>query len=309
MDRNRRAGDGSTRRADGSTQRPAGRTPPIRLWAPGCSAGRSERTTGGRCGGAPRALRHVSPSLASIHSLDGISMPRRTSKELTCPRELSSSPCLHLTAESDSTEFTCAPDGSNTVSTLQIRQVRIRRVTGIPCACCLVCPHPRLSPPPRSSVGELRRRADSISRLTAATIGLRAAESPTLGATTSCSATASKGGLEAANHRHSTIRKCHLDPDSLALIYPKNVGIHQVQACQLNPEGTPSVTLTCTRGVRPGCSSLGPTLACCPRQGSNLTGWATKPVGPLPLIFVDDTMNQIVYRAVQQESHVATRIH
>ena len=31
--------------------------------------------------------------------------------------------------------------------------------------------------------------------------------------------------------------------------------------------------------------------------------------GPLPLIFVDDTMNQIVYRAVQHGSHVATRIH
>jgi len=42
-------------------------------------------------------------------------MPRRTSKELTCPRELSNSPCLHLTAESESVEFTCTPDGSNAV--------------------------------------------------------------------------------------------------------------------------------------------------------------------------------------------------
>ena len=50
-----------------ATQRCAGRTPAIRLWAPGCSAGRGERTTGGRCGGASHALRHVSPSLASIH--------------------------------------------------------------------------------------------------------------------------------------------------------------------------------------------------------------------------------------------------
>jgi hypothetical protein len=76
LGRNRRAGDGSTRRADGSTQRSAGRTPPIRLWAPGCSAGRSERTTGGRCGGASHALRHVSPSLASIHRHPLVSVPR-----------------------------------------------------------------------------------------------------------------------------------------------------------------------------------------------------------------------------------------
>jgi hypothetical protein len=34
-----------------------------------------------------------------------------TSKELTCACELSNSPCLHLTAESDSAEYTCAPDG------------------------------------------------------------------------------------------------------------------------------------------------------------------------------------------------------
>ena len=242
MDRNRRAGDGSTRRADGSTQRPAGRTPPIRLWAPGCSAGRSERTTGGRCGGAPRALRHyVSPSLASIHSLDGISMPRRTSKELTCPRELSSSPCLHLTAESDSDRVHVRPRrieyrihptntaGSNTEGYRYSLRVLPRLSASA-----------ALPSPAFVSRGTLRRRVDSISRPTAATIGLCAAESPTLGATTSCSATASKGGLEAANHRHSTIRKCHLDPDSLALIYPKNVGIHQVQACQLNPEGTPT---------------------------------------------------------------------
>jgi hypothetical protein len=80
-------------------------------------------------------------------------------------------------------------------------------------------------------------------------------------------------------------------------------------AAHSSPCTDASVTLTCTRGVRPGCSSLGLTLACCPRQGSNLTGWATRPAGPLPLIFVDDTMNQIVYRAVQHGSHVATRIH
>ena len=76
---NRRAGDGSTRRADGSTQRSAGRTAPLRLWAPGCSAGRSERTTGGRCGGASHALRHVSQSLASIHSFDDIPSQRSES--------------------------------------------------------------------------------------------------------------------------------------------------------------------------------------------------------------------------------------
>jgi hypothetical protein len=33
-----------------------------------------------------------------------------------------------------------------------------------------------------------------------------------------------------------------------------------------------------------------------------LTATPIKPVGLLPLIFIDDTMNQIVYRAVQQGS-------
>ena len=50
----------------------------------------------------------------------------------------------------------------------------------------------------------------------------RAAECPTW-AKTSCSATASKGGLKAANHRHSTIRKRHLDPESLAPQFVRNV--------------------------------------------------------------------------------------
>ena len=38
-----------------------------RLWAPGCRAGRGRWNTGGGCGGAPHALRHVNPSLASVH--------------------------------------------------------------------------------------------------------------------------------------------------------------------------------------------------------------------------------------------------
>src|SRR6202022_548182 len=61
-------------------------------------------------------------------------MPRHTSNELACPCELSNSPCLHLTAESDSAEFTSTPDGSNARTTLQIRQIRIWRVTGTSCA-------------------------------------------------------------------------------------------------------------------------------------------------------------------------------
>ena len=59
-------------------------------------------------------------------------MPRQTSDELACPWELSNSPCLYLTAESDSAEFTSDPDGSNARTIRQIRQVRIWRVTGNP---------------------------------------------------------------------------------------------------------------------------------------------------------------------------------
>src|SRR4029077_2889171 len=58
-------------------------------------------------------------------------VPRQTSNELGCPCELSNSPCLYLTAESDSAEFTSNPDGSNARTIWQIRQVRIWRVTGM----------------------------------------------------------------------------------------------------------------------------------------------------------------------------------
>ena len=63
LGRNRRAGDGSTRRADCSTQRCAGRTAPVRLRAPSCSAGRGQRTAGGCRGDASHTLRHVSATL------------------------------------------------------------------------------------------------------------------------------------------------------------------------------------------------------------------------------------------------------
>jgi hypothetical protein len=39
---------------------------------------------------------------------------------------------------------------------------------------------------------------------------------------------------------------CHLGLDSLARICPKNVGIHQVRACQLSPERTAYFT-----GIQP----------------------------------------------------------
>jgi hypothetical protein len=67
-------------------------------------------------------------------------MPRQTSNELACPCELSNSPCLHLTAESDSAVFTSTPDGSNARTTLQIRRIRIWRVTGTGSACRAVTP-------------------------------------------------------------------------------------------------------------------------------------------------------------------------
>jgi len=57
-------------------------------------------------------------------------VPRQRSNELACPCELSNSPCLYLTAESDSAGFTSNPDGSNVRTIRQIRQVRIWRVTG-----------------------------------------------------------------------------------------------------------------------------------------------------------------------------------
>jgi hypothetical protein len=75
----------------------------------------------------------------------------------------------------------------------------------IPCTCCL----PRLSAstalpsPAFATRGTARRRVDSASRLTAATIGLPCRRKPNRRDTTLCSATAPKGGLEAANHRHS----------------------------------------------------------------------------------------------------------
>ena len=59
--RSQRASDGSTGRTDGSTQRHAGRAPVVRLWASSRGAGGSDWATGGRCGGASHALRHVSP--------------------------------------------------------------------------------------------------------------------------------------------------------------------------------------------------------------------------------------------------------
>src|SRR5215207_6512121 len=38
--------------------------------------------------------------------------------------------------------------------------------------------------------------------------------------------------------RSQTVRKCHLDLDGSARISPKNVGIHQVRAFQLNADRT-----------------------------------------------------------------------
>ena len=56
--------------------------------------------------------------------------PRQTSNELAYPCELSNSPCLYLTVESDSAGFTSNPDGSNARTVRQRRQIRIWRVTG-----------------------------------------------------------------------------------------------------------------------------------------------------------------------------------
>jgi hypothetical protein len=69
---NQLAGDGSTRRTDGATQRSAGRTPPLCVWAPSCSAGRSERTAGSRCGRASHALRHVSSTQSSAPAASAV---------------------------------------------------------------------------------------------------------------------------------------------------------------------------------------------------------------------------------------------
>ena len=131
---------------------------------------------------------------------------------------------------------------------MQAPMIGVARRTSSPNA---VATHPRLRraiPLPRPCRGELKfapqdggatkigqpptslvaGRLDDLccSGLTATTIGLPGRRKPDPRAPTSCSATASKGGPEAANHRHPTMRKCHFDPDSLAAIYPKSVGIH-----------------------------------------------------------------------------------
>ena len=98
--------------------------------------------------------------------------PRQTSNALAYPCELSNSPCLYLTAESDSAGFTSNPDGSNARTIRQRRQIRYG---GLPVNSSVIMLSHKISHPPRR-VGHAGQASESRRQLVlAVALGARSA--------------------------------------------------------------------------------------------------------------------------------------